>query len=78
MQFGSLQEFPYVLKFFIKTATFILQQGTNLPERLLYSDANENDKSFATESFNRYPDPLQWQLKFSTTRIKGVLTENIC
>lgn len=27
--------------------------------------------------FNRYPDPLQWQLKFSIARIKGVPAENI-
>ncbi len=28
--------------------------------------------------FNRYPDPLQWQLKFQLARIKGVPAENIC
>ena len=28
-------------------------------------------------SFNRYPDPLQWQLKFALTKIKGVPAENI-
>ncbi|MBA2562860.1 MAG: aminotransferase class I/II-fold pyridoxal phosphate-dependent enzyme, partial [Chitinophagaceae bacterium] len=27
--------------------------------------------------FNRYPDPLQWQLKFEVSRIKGVPAENI-
>jgi len=27
--------------------------------------------------FNRYPDPLQWQLKFQLARIKGVPAENI-
>ena len=29
-------------------------------------------------SYNRYPDPLQWQLKFQLARIKGVPAENIC
>jgi histidinol-phosphate aminotransferase len=28
--------------------------------------------------YNRYPDPLQWQLKFQLARIKGVPAENIC
>jgi histidinol-phosphate aminotransferase len=27
--------------------------------------------------YNRYPDPLQWQLKFQLARIKGVPAENI-
>ncbi len=28
--------------------------------------------------YNRYPDPLQWQLKFQLAGIKGVPAENIC
>ena len=47
-------------------------------EATVFLDANEN--SFGSplkESFNRYPDPLQWQLKFEIARIKGVPAENI-
>jgi len=41
-------------------------------------DANENPYgSPLRESFNRYPDPLQWQVKFQLARIKGVPAENI-
>ena len=41
-------------------------------------DANENPYgSPLPESFNRYPDPLQWQVKFQLARIKGVPAENI-
>lgn len=29
------------------------------------------------QNYNRYPDPLQWQLKFQLARIKGVPAENI-
>lgn len=36
-------------------------------------DANES----AYGEYNRYPDPLQWQLKFQLARIKGVPAENI-
>ena len=44
----------------------------------VYLDANENPfGSSLEEDFNRYPDPLQWQLKFQLTRIKGVPAENI-
>lgn len=44
----------------------------------VYLDANENPfGSTLEEDFNRYPDPLQWQLKFQLTRIKGVPAENI-
>lgn len=45
----------------------------------IFLDANENayGSPFA-ENFNRYPDPLQWQLKFQLARIKGVPAENIC
>lgn len=47
-------------------------------EASLFLDANEN--SFGSpldENFNRYPDPLQWQLKFALAKIKGVPAENI-
>lgn len=41
-------------------------------------DANENAYGSPLEdNFNRYPDPLQWQLKFAISRIKGVPAENI-
>ncbi|RYF88927.1 MAG: histidinol-phosphate transaminase [Chitinophagaceae bacterium] len=44
----------------------------------VFLDANENPfGSTLSEDFNRYPDPLQWQLKFQITRIKGVPAENI-
>jgi histidinol-phosphate aminotransferase len=53
----------------------------------VYLDANENAYGSPLHSlpgegrgvrFNRYPDPLQWQLKFQLARIKGVPAENIC
>lgn len=45
----------------------------------VFLDANENAYgSPVSEQFNRYPDPLQWQLKFQLARIKGVPAENIC
>lgn len=45
----------------------------------VFLDANENAYgSPVAEKFNRYPDPLQWQLKFQLARIKGVPAENIC
>lgn len=44
----------------------------------VFLDANENAYgSPLEEKFNRYPDPLQWQLKFQLARIKGVPAENI-
>ena len=44
----------------------------------VFLDANENAfGSPLAEKFNRYPDPLQWQLKFQLARIKGVPAENI-
>ena len=52
----------------------------------VYLDANENafgsplPSSFEEGKgvmYNRYPDPLQWQLKFQLARIKGVPAENI-
>lgn len=47
-------------------------------EASVYLDANENSiGSPLEEPFNRYPDPLQWPLKFQLTKIKGVPAENI-
>jgi len=44
----------------------------------VFLDANENAYGSPLEhKFNRYPDPLQWQLKFQLARIKGVPAENI-
>ena len=54
----------------------------------VYLDANENafgspfpsphgERLAANANYNRYPDPLQWQLKFQLARIKGVPAENI-
>ena len=41
-------------------------------------DANENPYGSPLEdNFNRYPDPMQWQLKFAIAKIKGVPAENI-
>lgn len=51
----------------------------------VFLDANENAygsplhvKSAGKRQYNRYPDPLQWQLKFQLARVKGVPAENIC
>lgn len=44
----------------------------------VFLDANEN--SFGSplpDPFHRYPDPLQWQLKFQLARVKGIPAENI-
>lgn len=47
-------------------------------EASVYLDANENSiGSPLEEPFNRYPDPLQWPLKFQLTKVKGVPAENI-
>ncbi len=44
----------------------------------VYLDANENSYgSPLTENFNRYPDPLQLEVKEKISRIKGVPAENI-
>ena len=47
----------------------------------VFLDANENaygsPLDVAEQQYNRYPDPLQWQLKFQLARIKGVPAENI-
>ncbi|MFM6925079.1 MAG: histidinol-phosphate transaminase [Ferruginibacter sp.] len=51
----------------------------------VFLDANENAygspvpvNSAGSGQYNRYPDPLQWELKFQVARIKGVPAENIC
>ena len=45
----------------------------------VFLDANENAYgSPGNEKYNRYPDPLQWQLKNLLVKIKGVPAENIC
>ncbi len=44
----------------------------------IFLDANEN--SFGSplpQNFNRYPDPLQWQLKEELSKIKGIPLQNI-
>jgi histidinol-phosphate aminotransferase len=44
----------------------------------IFIDANEN--SFGSpldQNYNRYPDPLQWQLKQDLSKIKGVPPQNI-
>ena len=43
----------------------------------VFLDANENPFGSPAGKYNRYPDPLQWQLKFQLARIKGVPAENI-
>ena len=44
----------------------------------IFLDANENSHgSPLDDNFNRYPDPLQWKLKFALAKIKGVPAENI-
>ncbi|MEO8567832.1 MAG: histidinol-phosphate transaminase [Ginsengibacter sp.] len=44
----------------------------------IFLDANENSfGSPLAENFNRYPDPLQWQLKEKLSKIKGTPPHNI-
>ena len=43
-------------------------------EASVYLDANENPYN---APFNRYPDPLQWEVKELITKVKNVPTENI-
>lgn len=44
----------------------------------VFLDANENSYgSPLNETFNRYPDPLQWELKEKISKIKGVPPQNI-
>jgi histidinol-phosphate aminotransferase len=47
-------------------------------EASVFLDANENSYgSPLDESFNRYPDPLQWELKSSLEKIKNISLGNI-
>ena len=47
-------------------------------EAKVFLDANENSLgSPLTVWYNRYPDPLQWKLKESLSKIKGVPLQNI-
>jgi len=47
-------------------------------EAKVFLDANENSLgSPLTRWYNRYPDPLQWKVKESLSRIKGVPAQNI-
>ena len=44
----------------------------------VFLDANENSfGSPLTKWYNRYPDPLQWELKKKIASIKNVAAENI-
>ncbi|MGN6531372.1 MAG: histidinol-phosphate transaminase [Ginsengibacter sp.] len=44
----------------------------------VFMDANENAYGSPFEqNFNRYPDPLQWELKQQISKIKGVPPQNI-
>jgi len=44
----------------------------------VFIDANENAYgSPLDENFNRYPDPLQWELKQKLSKIKGIPSQNI-
>jgi len=43
-------------------------------EASVYLDANENPYN---APFNRYPDPLQWEVKEQIAKVKGVPAENI-
>ena len=48
-------------------------------EASIFLDANEN--SFGSPlpvNYNRYPDPLQWELKNKLSGIKGVMKQLIC
>ena len=58
-------------------------------EALVFLDANENSYGSALDNlpssieegqrvrFNRYPDPLQWDLKNALSKIKGIPAQNI-
>ncbi len=44
----------------------------------VFLDANENSYgSPVDENYNRYPDPLQWELKMELSKIKGIPSQNI-
>jgi histidinol-phosphate aminotransferase len=47
-------------------------------EASIFLDANENNfGSPLPVNYNRYPDPMQWQLKYKIADIKGVPPQNI-
>src|ERR1017187_622432 len=47
-------------------------------EASVFLDANENSYgSPLKQNFNRYPDPLQWELKQGLSKIKGIPAQNI-
>jgi histidinol-phosphate aminotransferase len=47
-------------------------------EASIYLDANENSfGSPLSKSYHRYPDPLQWKIKYQLAEIKGVPPQNI-
>ncbi|RAJ87632.1 histidinol-phosphate aminotransferase [Chitinophaga dinghuensis] len=47
-------------------------------EATVYIDANENGYgSPLPVNYNRYPDPLQWKLKYKLAEVKGVPPQNI-
>jgi histidinol-phosphate aminotransferase len=47
-------------------------------EASIYLDANENSYgSPLTKWYNRYPDPMQWEVKDKLSAIKGIPSENI-
>ncbi|MEC5146794.1 histidinol-phosphate transaminase [Chitinophaga sp. 212800010-3] len=47
-------------------------------EASIFMDANENNfGSPLPVNYNRYPDPMQWQLKYKIADIKGVPPQNI-
>ena len=47
-------------------------------EPSVFLDANENSYgSPLKQNFNRYPDPLQWELKQGLSKIKGIPAQNI-
>ena len=44
----------------------------------VFLDANENSYGSPLDvNYNRYPDPLQWQLKKELSKIKGIPPQNI-
>ena len=43
-------------------------------EASVYLDANENPYN---SPYNRYPDPLQWELKHKIAEIRSIPVENI-
>ena len=47
-------------------------------DALVFLDANENSYGSPLDvNYNRYPDPLQWQLKKELSKIKGIPPQNI-